>query len=207
MTRKTNRAGGKEYHYYYCPTGKKHGCDNPVMVKESDLVECVRVSLKGHIDNVVYLEALLSGIDQVKINQQLAHEYAEQVSENERQLEKAMEFKARLYENLVQGFITKEEYPLYKGKYTAETERIKAAIAELKDKLTDVMENRSERNRWMTHFAQFSTLETLDRKAVVQLIQSITIIGKKELAIKFNYDNEYNKALAMVAETELRKAG
>ena len=55
--------------------------------------------------------------------------------------------------------------------------------------------------------AQFSTLETLDRKAVVQLIQSITIIGKKELAIKFNYDNEYNKALAMVAETELRKAG
>ena len=207
MTRKTNRAGGKEYHYYYCPTGKKHGCDNPVMVKESDLVECVRVSLKGHIDNVVYLEALLSGIDQVKINQQLAHEYAEQVSENERQLEKAMEFKARLYENLVQGFITKEEYHLYKGKYTAETERIKAAIAELKDKLTDVMENRSERNRWMTHFAQFSTLETLDRKAVVQLIQSITIIGKKELAIKFNYDNEYNKALAMVAETELRKAG
>lgn len=207
MTRKTNRAGGKEYHYYYCPTGKKHGCDNPVMVKESDLVECVRVSLKGHIDNVVSLEALLSGIDQVKINQQLAHEYAEQVSENERQLEKAMEFKARLYENLVQGFITKEEYPLYKGKYTAETERIKAAIAELKDKLTDVMENRSERNRWMTHFAQFSTLETLDRKAVVQLIQSITIIGKKELAIKFNYDNEYNKALAMVAETELRKAG
>ena len=207
MTRKTNRAGGKEYHYYYCPTGKKHGCDNPVMVKESDLVECVRVSLKGHIDNVVSLEALLSGIDQVKINQQLAHEYAEQVSENERQLEKAMEFKARLYENLVQGFITKEEYPLYKGKYTAEAERIKAAIAELKDKLTDVMENRSERNRWMTHFAQFSTLETLDRKAVVQLIQSITIIGKKELAIKFNYDNEYNKALAMVAETELRKAG
>ena len=207
MTRKTNRAGGKEYHYYYCPTGKKHGCDNPVMVKESDLVECVRVSLKGHIDNVVYLEALLSGIDQVKINQQLAHEYAEQVSENERQLEKAMEFKARLYENLVQGFITKEEYPLYKGKYTAEAERIKAAIAELKDKLTDVMENRSERNRWMTHFAQFSTLETLDRKAVVQLIQSITIMGKKELAIKFNYDNEYNKALAMVAETELRKAG
>ena len=25
MTRKTNRANGKEYHYYYCPTGKKKG--------------------------------------------------------------------------------------------------------------------------------------------------------------------------------------
>ena len=29
MTRKTNRVNGKEYHYYYCPTGKKHGCANP----------------------------------------------------------------------------------------------------------------------------------------------------------------------------------
>ena len=37
MTRKTNQVKGKEYHYYYCPTGKKHGCTNPVMLKESDL--------------------------------------------------------------------------------------------------------------------------------------------------------------------------
>ena len=32
----------KEYHYYYCPTGKKNGCTSSVMVKESDLIECVQ---------------------------------------------------------------------------------------------------------------------------------------------------------------------
>lgn len=58
MTRKTNRVKGKEYHYYYCPTGKKHGCANPVMLKESDLVECVKDSLKGYIDNVSCLQAI-----------------------------------------------------------------------------------------------------------------------------------------------------
>ena len=26
MNRKTNRYKDKEYHYYYCPTGKKNGC-------------------------------------------------------------------------------------------------------------------------------------------------------------------------------------
>lgn len=207
MTRKTNRAGGKEYHYYYCPTGKKHGCDNPVMIKEDDLVECVRSSLKGHIDNVASLEALLSGIDQKRINQQLTHEYGEQVSENERQLEKILEFKARLYENLIQGVLTKEEFSMFKGKYSAEAERIKAAIAELQGRLTDVMENRNERNRWMAHFSEFSTMETLDRKAVAQLIQSVTIKGKREIFIIFNYDDEYRKAQAMLAETELRKVG
>ena len=207
MTRKTNRAGGREYNYYYCPTGKKRGCNTPVMVKESDLTDCVRGILKGHIDNVVSLETLLSGIDRQIINQQLAREYGEQITANEHQLEKVLEFKARLYENLVQGILNKEEFAAFKGKYSAEAERMRAAIAELKNKLEDVLENKSERNRWMAHFQEFSTLETLDRKAVVQLIQSITVLGKKELSIRFNYDDEYEKALDVANQAAIRKVG
>jgi len=86
MTRKTNRAGGKEYHYYYCPTGKKHGCDHSVMLKETDLTACVRDALKSYIDNVVSLEALLSGIDQQRINQELTQEYTDQITANERRI-------------------------------------------------------------------------------------------------------------------------
>lgn len=63
MTRKTNRYKDKEYHYYYCPTGKRNGCTSSVMLKESDLIECVQDSLKGHIENVASLDAInaLSG--------------------------------------------------------------------------------------------------------------------------------------------------
>ena len=63
MTRKTNRAKGREYHYYYCPTGKRKGCSQPVMLKEDNLIDCVRDSLKGYIDNVASLETMLSNID------------------------------------------------------------------------------------------------------------------------------------------------
>ena len=38
MTRKTNHYKGREYHYYYCPTGKKGGCNGSVMLKEEDLI-------------------------------------------------------------------------------------------------------------------------------------------------------------------------
>ena len=116
MTRKTNRVKGKEYHYYYCPTGKKHGCTNPVMLKESDLVECVKDSLKGYIDNVSWLQAILDGIDQSSINQALANEYASHIAANEQQVEQALEFKARLYESLITGTISKEEYTDYKAR-------------------------------------------------------------------------------------------
>ena len=108
MTRKTNRANGKEYHYYYCPTGKKKGCDSPTMIKESELIECVRLSLKSYIDNVACLETMLKSIDQSTINQALIREYADHIKSNEQRLEQAMEFKSRLYENLVSGMLTKE---------------------------------------------------------------------------------------------------
>lgn len=207
MTRKTNRAGGKEYHYYYCPTGKKHGCDHSVMLKENDLTACVRDALKSYIDNVVSLEALLSGIDQQRINQELTQEYTDQITANERRSGQYQEFKSRLYENMVQGILTKEEFVTMKGNYSAEIERLKAAVSDLKAKLEDVMENRSERNRWISHFTQFATLQELDRKVVVQLIQSIRVMSKNELRITFNYADEYQKALALLTSAEQRKAG
>ena len=213
MTRKTNRANGKEYHYYYCPTGKKKGCAHPVMLKESSLIDCVRDSLKAYIGNIASLEALLTGIDQTSINQALAKEYSDHITDNERRLEQVLEFKARLYESLVGGMLTKEEYASYKAKYTKQAEDIRESVRVLREKLTEVLENRSERNRWISQFTQFSTLETLDRRALIHMVQSIRVRGKKELDITFTHEDEYKKALQLLAlaaqqkDYEQRKVG
>lgn len=213
MTRKTNRTNGKEYHYYYCPTGKKKGCSHPVMLKESSLIDCVRDSLKAYIGNIASLEALLTGIDQSSINQALAKEYSDHITDNERRLEQVLEFKARLYESLVGGMLTKEEYASYKAKYTKQAEDIRESVRVLKEKLTEVLENRSERNRWISQFTQFSTLETLDRRALIHMVQSIRVRGKKELDITFTHEDEYEKALRLLAlaaqqkDYEQRKVG
>lgn len=207
MTRKTNRSNGKEYHYYYCPTGKKNGCGHAVMLKEDDLIECVRENLKAYIDNVVSLDAMLQGIDQETINQTMVKEYTDHITDNERRLEQTLEFKARLYENLVSGALTREEYASYKANYTRQAEQIRASIQALKNKLNDVLENKSERNRWISHFTEFSSLETLDRKAIVHFIKSIRVVGKKELDITFNFQDEYKKAVQLLRQAQQRKAG
>ena len=197
----------------YCPTGKKKGCAHPVMLKESSLINCVRDSLKAYIGNIASLEALLTGIDQTSINQALAKEYSDHITDNERRLEQVLEFKARLYESLVGGMLTKEEYASYKAKYTKQAEDIRESVRVLKEKLTEVLENRSERNRWISQFTQFSTLETLDRRALIHMVQSIRVRGKKELDIAFTHEDEYEKALRLLAlaaqqkDYEQRKVG
>lgn len=47
---------------------------------------------------------------------------------------------------------------------------------------------------------QFSTMEEIDRRAVMQLIRSIRVLGKDELHIEFNYQDEYKKAVTLLAE-------
>lgn len=62
---------------------------------------------------------------------------------------------------------TKEEYASYKAGYTKQTSDIRESVRVLREKLTEVLENRSERNRWISQFTQFFTLETLDRRALI----------------------------------------
>lgn len=47
-------------------------------------------------------------------------------------------------------------------------ENAKESIRVLKEKLADVLENRSERNRWISHFTQFSTMEALPTERQVE---------------------------------------
>lgn len=205
MTRKINRYKDKEYVYYFCPSGKKHGCTSGAMVKESDLIQCVQDSVKGHIDNIASLDTMLSSISQERINRELAREYAGQIGSCEKQLAQIEKYKAKLYENLVGGILTKEEFLSYKRKYNADIEGLQAAIESWNEKLTDVLENRSERNRWINHFMEFSEMEEIDRRAVMQLIRSIRIISKEELQIEFNYQDEYQKAIRFAEQMEQAK--
>ena len=192
------------YHYYYCPTGKKSGCMNPVMVKESDLMECVRDSVKGFVDNVVSLEEILSSINQSRINKELIREYSRQIAQNNQQLDQIRTFKTSLYENMVSGLIEKHDFLSMKNTYNVRIAQLEQAISTLEEKRTDVMENRSERNRWIENFKRFSEIEELDRKVIIQLVHSIKVVGKNEFQIEFNYQNEYEKAISLIAPTQER---
>ena len=208
MTRKINRSNGREYVYYYCPTGKKGGCKSSSMIKESELTECVQSSLKAHINSVVSLNSLITSISRERINQGLVQEYTGYIKSNEEQLARVEKFKRNLYESLVNGALSKEEFLQYKQEYSTKAEKIKAAIQGWSDKLSEVLENRGERSRWLNHFLQFAEMEEINRSVVSRLIQSIKISADKQIEVRFNYQDEYQKAVAFIERiSDERRAG
>ena len=115
-------------------------------------------------------------------------------------------YKKGLYENLVNGSLSKAEYLTYKQEYSKEYDDLTAAVSAWKDKIAAVLDNREERNRWINHFLQFSKMESIDRRAVVHLIRFIRVISKKEIYIEFSYADEYRKAAEFAEQLTRREA-
>lgn len=205
MTRKTNTVGGKKYIYYHCPTGKKHGCTHPVMLREDDLIQCVLASVQAHIKNVVSVDELLNSISEETINRELVAGYKAQIAENRAQLEQIGVFKAGLYENFVKGMLDKAEYKSLRDGYTERMEELRSAIDQLRQEMERVTDRTSERQKWAQQFREFSNMTELDRRAVVTLIQSIRIISKTELKITFRYQMEYDAALQKLSQARLEQ--
>jgi len=198
MTRKAVPYKGIKYHYYYCPTTKKRGCESGVNLKESDLGDCILDSIKAHVAGIASLDEIIAGSDAKRIMDALAKQYTEQIAENEKQLGQISNFKSALYENMISGTISKDDFKSYKSKYINDEMRLREAIESLKAQLDDVMEGKSERLRWMEHFKTFGSLEELDRRTVANLIHSIHVVSKTELTVTFHYQAEYENALSLL---------
>jgi hypothetical protein len=198
MTRKAVPYKGEKYLYYYCPTTKKRGCVDAPMLKEADLHEYVLECVKAQVNNIATLDSILAGSDGQKAAEALAKQYATQIAENERQLDKITSVKSTLYENLVTRLITKDDYKTMKAQYTADENCLRGAISLLEQQRENVLAGNSNRLRWMEHFMRFEGLTELDRRMVINLIQSVRVISKTELHITFNYQSEFEKALAIL---------
>jgi len=197
MTRKTVPYKGIKYFYYFCPTGKRNGCEGSAMVKEQDLLDCTLDSVKAYISNIAELERLLASLDADRVAKELASNLTAQLKENDIRLSKIREFKAGLYETMINGDLSKDEYKSLKAKYSEDGDVLTGANAKLRAEIEDTLSLKHERMAWMEHFKAFESIETIDRRAVICLIHSIHVHSKTELNITFNYKSEYETALAL----------
>ena len=198
MTRKSVPYKNMKYHYYYCPTTKKRGCSDGVNIKESDLHECVLEIVKDHISGVASLENAIAESDAQKIIDALTKQHACQIKENEKQIAQISKFKSTLYENMIGGIISKEDYRSFKAKYSAEEQSMCDAIDSLKKQIEETLSGKTKGLRWIEIFKEFDNITELDRRTIAKLVHSIRVISKTELVVTFHYQAEFSSALTLL---------
>jgi len=99
---------------------------------------------------------------------------------------------------MISGNLSKDEYKSLKSKYSDDADILMQANERIHREIETVLDCKHERLMWMEHFKNFAELETIDRKTVIHLIHSIRVISKTELEITFNYQSEYENAIAVL---------
>lgn len=62
-----------------------------------------------------------------------------------------------------------------KRRYTGQAAQAQEAIDRLRSEMELVTNNAGSRLRWTRHFKEFSAMTTLDRRAVIAMVQSIKV--------------------------------
>ncbi len=114
------------------------------------------------------------------------------------EIEKYKKFKMKLYENLEEGIINQQEYFQYKNNYTAKINDAEETIESLKKERQEAVEGNHRDNVWISVFRRYENISELDRRVVVELIDSIEVFEGNRIQVNFKYKDECRRAIEYI---------
>lgn len=208
MVKRSTTKKEKKYCYYHCSTYKnKEGCSSH-LISEKMIYDVVLDSVKKQIALLTEVEEIIkkNGMDTYKkvesrsLEQQLMALYEE--------VERYKDLKARLYQDMVDGIVSREEYHEYNQRFTEKMQKAEKAKQEAEEKKEKLSAEEKRMHPWIEDFKKYKNIQSLDRKAVVTLIEQIIVYSKEQIEIQFKYSDEMQEmieAVQIIRERQERK--
>ena len=197
MIRKTVPSGGQKYFYYICKNSKTKNCTTH-SISEKLLDDSVLGALQTHISNIQNLEQILAFIDTLPIKQEEVQRIDKQLIKVNEEIRRYRELKVSLHESLMDGIIDKDEYKELKTAYSKKFDEAEKSAFRLNGEIEKILANKGEKSFWIESFKAHSNIAELTRKAVVSLIDEISIYEGNRIGIKFKYRYNYDSAINFV---------
>ena len=111
------------------------------------------------------------------------------------EVERYKDLKARLYQDMVDGIVSREEYHEYNQRFTEKMQKAEKAKQETEEKKEKLSAEEKRMHPWIEDFKKYENIQSLDRKAVVTLIEQIIVYSKEQIEIRFRYSDEMQKMI------------
>ena len=135
MIRRTVTKNGKKYQYYHCSTYKNGGGCTPHMINSEKLTESVLAAIRHQVTLLVEAEKVLSNAELASGEQIGIKILDSQITALEAELERYSNLKIRLYQDLCDDVVSREEY----GEMNT---RFAQKIKEAQDKIQEIFSTR-----------------------------------------------------------------
>ena len=190
MVRRVVKKKGKQYCYYHCSTYKnKEGCTSH-NISDVKLQKVVLEAIQKQIALLVQADAIMAQIENIPQQQFGVKLLDSQIRTLNAEVQKYKDLRNNLYQDMVDGIITREEYRDIKQTFTIKMERAEESIRELETKKRRLLSNEMRTQKWVEEFKNCRNIESLDRKVTVMLIERIVIYSSDRIEIHFNHADE-----------------
>lgn len=195
MVRRISRAKntGVTYFYYNCSTYKHTGGCTPHLISEGMLTDAVLKALQSQLALLLEAEAVIAEADKLPEEQMVVRLYDKQLAEAEAEAERYKNLKAKLYQDLKDGEISREEYAEINRRFSAKVdnaEKVKETI--LKKRQRQVALG-GKKLPWLEEFKTVGNIQALDRRTVVTLVDRIIVHKGKKVEVVFRFGEEMDE--------------
>ena len=188
MTRKNNTYKGKSYVYYYCPAGKKAGCNSSVMIREEKLIEIVCEQLNTYLSDLGQLICQLSHMDSEAIDRALTQRQTAHLERLYDEMRKAVMLKSSLSSSLVKGIVTTDDYAEMATAYTNEIIKLESNINTLITEIQSIVAHKNAQLDWLKTICKTMQVSDFDRAGIVRIVKSILVKSKTDVEVQFQFE-------------------
>lgn len=201
MVRKNSKSGGKTYSYYLCSRNKETKECSGHRVPVDKLEGAVLTVLQTHIRNVLDLEQMLGRISTIPFQEIDIKELEKRIDAKEDELEKCKKYRTELYEDMKDGIVTKEDYMELHEAYTKKRDDAEQAIREMKKEIENILEEKTDKYKWLSYFKEFQNIDALTRNVAVKLLHQVRVTDKKSIEVEFEFEDRYHTLLGAMQQT------
>lgn len=196
LIRRMSSFGGKKYHYLHCTTHKNgNGC-TPHNVSESKVSETVLAAIRQTMGLLSDAEGALAAAEGSARDEIGLAVLNGQMEAQARELERYGNLKVKLYADLTDGVINREEYAHLKAAFAAREEEIRDALRENEKRKERKLSLNIREVPWIREFTKYRTVTRLDRRVAVSLIESVVVYDGGRMEVCFRHGEEIREIMA-----------
>ena len=195
MVRRTVTKNGKKYVYLHCVTNHNGlGCSSH-LISEAKLEQVVLIALQNKVKQIGGLEQRLDEINEIPKNQRKLKSLETHLAQLEQEEQKYMGLRRQIYEDMNNGIVSKDEYKEFSRSFTEKVEAIRKAKEEMNRQRECLNHLDIEHLPWIEDFKAYQNLTALNRRVLVELVESITVYDKEHIHIQYRFDQEISHVL------------
>ena len=198
MVRNNVRKKGKTYVYYMCGNNRTNKACTSHRINGAVLEKTVFLSLKQHIENIADMGRILDCIETLPLCRDEVRKADAQLVKKQEEIGRYRRLTASLYESLSGGLLNKAEYLELKAVYDARLQEAQAAEERVREEIEGLLQNHSSNAQWIEQFKKYRNLPELTRHIAVMLIERIEVYEDCRVEIRFQYQDSYERALALI---------